>query len=133
MQWHYAVIRYAAADNGHHDVVRFLMAHKGQIQLDLNQSRSDDGATPLYGACFAGHTNVVEALLENSAVNVNQCRMVDGVSYSFVKHPRRHAATPPVLAASLKLLSFAHRDVPPKTLDAIDWVWGVARSIRPEP
>lgn len=85
----------ASQDNGHAAVVRALAAAKatGQQQqssptqpqsspmwLDMNQSRTDDGATPLYGACFAGHVEVVAALLQDNSVDINRGRMVDGTN-----------------------------------------------------
>ncbi len=83
---------HAACENGHVNVVRYLISNKCKLVMPLNV------ATPMFMAARGGHLEVVRALLEQG-VNVNVA--VSGMGT-------------PILAASL----YGHVDVVSALLDA---------------
>jgi ankyrin repeat protein len=64
----------AAASRGHDDMVLALL----DAGVDVNQARTDDGATPLYTASQNGHQSLVESLLAVDDIDVNKARTDDG-------------------------------------------------------
>lgn len=52
-----------ASGLGHRDIVRYLISKKAKI----NAAHATNGFTPLFAASHAGHTAVVEMLLESGA------------------------------------------------------------------
>lgn len=54
----------AAADRGHHHVVRCLLSHQPAIPLNV---QNNEGRTALWGACATGEREVVRMLLEAGA------------------------------------------------------------------
>ena len=54
---------FIAAENGHTDVVKALLA----AGAGVNTARTDDGATPLFIAAQNGHIAIVNALLKKNA------------------------------------------------------------------
>ena len=60
---------FIACQKGHEGVVRLLLAHAA---TDVNQARTDDGATPLWMACGMGHEGVVRLLVEEANAEVNK-------------------------------------------------------------
>jgi len=56
---------------------------------DVNASRSDNGATPLYVAAQNGHTEVVKLLQDNNA-DVNASRTNDGSTPLYVVAQNGH-------------------------------------------
>jgi ankyrin repeat protein len=75
-----------ASVGGHTDVVRLLLEHGA----DPNETRTDDGATPLWDASSNGHFDAVKLLLKGGA-DANKPRSADGTTPLFVatwqKHP----------------------------------------------
>ncbi|WP_185967348.1 ankyrin repeat domain-containing protein [Legionella israelensis] len=64
---------------GHFDVVNRLI-HNG---ANVDQARTDDGATPLFIACQKGYLDIARLLIEKGA-NVNQARTDDGATPLFI-------------------------------------------------
>ena len=46
--------------------------------IDINKAKTDNGLTPLYIACFEGHTDIVKALLNQESIYINKARTDDG-------------------------------------------------------
>ncbi len=62
---------FAAALNGHIDIVSLLLSKKYRSSLNVDASTYKMAATPLFGACHEGHAQIV-AMLVNSGCDVNK-------------------------------------------------------------
>ena len=76
---------YIAAQNGHLEVVRFLV----ESGANKDQGTADDGATPLYIAAQNGHLEVVRFLLESGA-NKDQGTADDGATPLYIAAQNGH-------------------------------------------
>ena len=57
----------------------------------MNKARTDNGTTPLYTACYYGHTSIVEALLGRGA-DVNKAMTSDGATPVFIACQKGHTS-----------------------------------------
>eukprot|EP01039_Chlorochromonas_danica_P007451 gene7450-8238_t len=64
-----ATVLHISASRGHHDFVKLLLQHP---DIQVNQTVSLKGMTPLIAACAVGRTEVVKVLLSSSDVDVNR-------------------------------------------------------------
>ena len=60
------------------------------INLGANVNITVDGLTPLYIACYRGHTDIVNALLSQESIDVNQARTNDGSTPLYAACYRGH-------------------------------------------
>jgi len=70
---------FIAAQNGHTEVVKLLLAYKG----DVNASKHTNGVTPLFIAAQNGRTVIVKLLLANKA-DVNASRHTNDVTPLYI-------------------------------------------------
>ena len=73
-----------------------LLAHD---EIDVNQGRTDDSATPLYAACYHGHTAIVAMLLARDGIDVNQARTDDSATLLYTACYHGHTAIVAMLLA----------------------------------
>ena len=74
-----------ACQEGHGSIVEALLGRGA----DVNQAKTDDGATPLIIACQKGHGNIVEALLGRGA-DVNQATTDTGATPLYIACEEHH-------------------------------------------
>jgi len=86
---------YIAAQNGHTEVVKLLLAIP---DIDVNKGRIDVGATPLFTAAQNGHTEVVKFLLARSDIDVNEA-ITDGTTPLFMGSQNGHTEIVKLLLA----------------------------------
>ena len=67
--------------------MKALLTHQ---QIDVNQARATDKATPLFMASGNGHVEVVKMLLAHLQINVNQAKTTDGATPLFVSYQNGH-------------------------------------------
>ena len=64
-----------AAENGHHEIVKILLAHP---QIDVNSLNGEEGSTALSRACENGKVEVIRLLCEDPRVDVNLTANISG-------------------------------------------------------
>lgn len=68
---------YEAADQSKLAAIELLL---GQDGIEVNKARTEDGATPLYIACYHGHVEAIKLLLAHDGLEVNKARTDDGAT-----------------------------------------------------